>query len=257
MEDLPFWARMRQYFFEPFYSQHHLPQKWNLHLLQQIFNQRDLWALVQVHQTSCWVFEGVLQVRINELGYFYAYDLLDSIRSRERRLSACKWNVGLRLATNSWRNHRKYGRKQAIPEHWLLHRQKIHNRNDSQRNRLARWFWESRAAYQALRSVKENPNQLGSEAVPEEWLTHFNESNILHTFDNIYTKMLSKMINVSLARAFCTVNTQVARSTLGSNLAERSKTSETELANTSGNNLQDLASAISSERKHLAYYANE
>lgn len=69
--------------------------------------------------------------------------------------------------------------------------------------------------------------------------------------------MLSKMINVSLARAFCTINTPVARSTLGSNLAERSKTSETELTSTPGTNLQDLASVVSSERKHLAYYANE
>lgn len=69
--------------------------------------------------------------------------------------------------------------------------------------------------------------------------------------------MLSKMINVSLARAFCTVNTPAVRSTLSSNLVERGKTSETDLTNTTGNNLQDLASVVSSERKHFAYYANE
>ena len=171
LENLPFRVRLRQYFFEPLYSQHHLTQKLNLHLLQQIFNQRDLWTLIQVHQASCWIFESVLQVGIDQPGHFYADDLLDARRSWTRRLSASKWNVGLGLALDSWGHHWKHGRKQALPEHWLLHRQKIHNRNDSQRDRSARWPWGSIFAHEAVRGLQESPDKRTPEAVPEEWLT--------------------------------------------------------------------------------------
>jgi hypothetical protein len=69
--------------------------------------------------------------------------------------------------------------------------------------------------------------------------------------------MLSKIIKVSFVRAFSTSNTPALRSTATSQLFERSGLPETEVTEASRNELREIQAVVESERKHLAYYANE
>jgi hypothetical protein len=68
--------------------------------------------------------------------------------------------------------------------------------------------------------------------------------------------MLSRIIKVSFVRTFST-NSPATRSTEDLGLIARGKVTQQELEEASRFELKELAAVVNSERKHLAYYANE
>lgn len=69
--------------------------------------------------------------------------------------------------------------------------------------------------------------------------------------------MLSRLVKVSLVRSFSTATQPVVRSPAGKSLIERSGVSEVELTQSTVNELAEVSAVVESERRHLAYYANE
>ena len=72
---------------------------------------------------------------------------------------------------------------------------------------------------------------------------------------DIIAILLSRIIKHSVRTAFSTFNLTATRSSSSLNLAERAGLTDIEA--TSTRQLSDLQQITQSERKHLAYYANE
>lgn len=69
--------------------------------------------------------------------------------------------------------------------------------------------------------------------------------------------MLSRVIARSLTRAFSTATPPAVRSSSGVSLLERAGAGEVEVPESVRSDLRELEEVVKSEKKHLAYYANE